>query len=74
MLERAEALMPVASVESMLAHTAGLLTPSQPRAGSFITNDLLPSLLLFPVRMMLLGQSLENLVKGLIVAERPGGP
>jgi hypothetical protein len=70
MLEQAAALMPVASAEGMQAHLAEVLTLS-PRAGSFINNDALPSLLLFPVRMMLLGQSLENLVKGLIVAEHP---
>ena len=48
-----------------------VLAPQGPRAGSFITHGAFASLLLFPVRMMLLGLALENLAKGLIVAKNP---
>ena len=71
-LERAAARMPQATLLEFAEHHSNLLMPAGPRAGSFITHDLLPSLQLFPVRMTLLGQSLENLVKGIIVAERAG--
>ncbi len=70
MLERAAARMPQATLREFAEHRSKMLMPTGARAGSFITHDVLPSLQLFPVRMTLLGQSLENLVKGIIVAER----
>jgi hypothetical protein len=70
-LERAAALMPVMTFEEHRDWFGQLLSPDEPRAGSFITNDVTPSLLFWPVRMMLLGLALENLAKGLIVASRP---
>jgi hypothetical protein len=72
MLERAAARMPEASLQSFAMHRDRLFNESGPRAGSFITQDVMPSMLLFPVRMTLLGQALENLAKGLIVAAQPG--
>jgi hypothetical protein len=72
MLERAAALMPEASLEGFAEHHDRLFNESGPRAGSFITHDVMPSMLLFPVRMTLLGQALENLAKGLIVSTQPG--
>ena len=70
MLERAAARMPQATPRGFAEHRSNMLMPTGTCAGSFITHDVLPSLQLFPVRMTLLGQSLENLVKGIIVAER----
>jgi hypothetical protein len=71
-LERAAALMPQASLASLEEHRARLFNTGGPQAGTFINHNALPSLLLFPVRMTLLGQALENLVKGLVVAAQPG--
>jgi hypothetical protein len=71
MLLRAADQMPVASLDGMAAHRKWLLDRERAFAGSFITHLVLPSLGLFPARMMLLGLALENLAKGLIVAANP---
>jgi hypothetical protein len=64
MLIRSADEMPQGSPAEMSAHFDQLTNRDGPLAGSFITHQVLPSLGLFPARMMLLGLALENLAKG----------